>query len=95
MREKLFVGLSLFGLLLGLVACPGAGERCNPLAFDSECPSGLTCIYPTAPMCGVAYCCAVGSSGNVTDAHANCQPDPTLSCAPDGSAYAVDMQSGD
>jgi hypothetical protein len=72
----------LFALLvvMGLAACkPDAGERCNPLAFTDDCQpnnQSLSCVYPTAPNCGVAYCCAVDSQGNVVDKHPSCQPDP-------------------
>jgi hypothetical protein len=43
-------------LALAFAACaPGEGERCNPLAFNDECGTGLSCLYPAN--CGVAYCC--------------------------------------
>jgi|GEM_PF-3156264 len=82
-------------VLAGLAACqPGHGERCNPLYFDNDCSAGFTCVYPTAAVCGVAYCCAVDKDDNVTDKDPNCQPDPTLSCAPDLSS-PVDGGNGD
>ncbi len=76
------------GMCLVLAFCAAAcdaedGERCNPLQYSDtmgqgNCTAGLTCIYPTAPNCGVAYCCAVDSKGNITDPSPNCKPDPTL-----------------
>ena len=62
------------------------GERCNPLQYSDtagqgNCTTGLTCIYPTAPNCGVAYCCTVDSKGNITDPNPNCQPDPSAAAA--------------
>ena len=71
-------------LLVFLAACDAEeGERCNPLQYSDNgvqgnCVSGLQCIYPTAPSCGVAYCCKVDAQGNVTDTNPNCQPDPSL-----------------
>jgi hypothetical protein len=61
----------------------GEGERCNPLQYSNsgtagDCGESLSCIYPTAPTCGVAYCCKVDSNGNVIDSNPNCQPDPSL-----------------
>jgi hypothetical protein len=45
---------------LGIGACTqGEGERCNPLRVTSDCDPGLACVYPTAPMCGVSFCCTV------------------------------------
>ncbi len=75
------VGMCL--VLVFLAACDAEeGERCNPLAYSetgsANCKSGFQCVYPTAPNCGVAYCCAVDSQGNITDKNPNCQPDPTL-----------------
>jgi hypothetical protein len=73
--------LGVVSLLLLLVACnpqEGVGERCNPMQFESNCADGLSCVYPTAPNCGVSYCCAVDSNGNITDKNPNCQPDPSL-----------------
>ncbi len=55
--------LGLFLVLSFLAACSAAdGERCNPLQYSNDnaqgnCGAGLTCVYPTAPNCGVAYCC--------------------------------------
>jgi hypothetical protein len=71
-------------LLLTLAGCPDAqqGERCNPLEYSSngvqgDCASGLACVYPTAPNCGVAYCCMTDAQGKITDQHPSCQPDKT------------------
>ena len=51
--------LAIFALvaLAGFAAAcrPGLGERCNPLRFTDDCPTGTACTYP--PSCGVAYCC--------------------------------------
>lgn len=67
MRRLLWLALPLW-----LSACtPGAGQRCNPLQFTSDCDKGFSCVYPAG--CGVAYCCPDdGQSSN-----ANCQPCPT------------------
>jgi hypothetical protein len=59
------------------------GQRCNPLAYSNSgvrgnCAGQLDCVYPTAPSCGVAYCCAVDESGNIVDDSPSCQPDPSL-----------------
>jgi hypothetical protein len=72
--------LTLRALLLLAIGCgtQSEGERCNPLRATSDCDPGLTCVYPTAPNCGVSFCCKVDSNGNVTDTHPNCQFDPTL-----------------
>jgi hypothetical protein len=64
-------------------ASPQQGERCNPLAFSDnniqgDCDTGLACLYPTAPNCGVAYCCKVDANGTVVDKSPNCQFDPSL-----------------
>ena len=71
--------------LLLLAGCPEGqpGDRCNPLEYSpsgvqGDCRSGLTCLYPTAPVCGVAYCCATDADGKITDTHPSCQPDPSL-----------------
>ncbi len=71
------------GILLALAGCgtQGEGERCNPLRFTTDCDPGLTCVYPTAPNCGVAYCCNVDDMGNVSDPNPNCQPDPAAAAA--------------
>ena len=71
------------GLLLAITGCGtnGVGERCNPLRATSDCNSGLSCVYPTAPNCGVSYCCAVDANGNITDDNPSCQPDPSLASA--------------
>jgi hypothetical protein len=64
-------------LLLGAcTATQGEGERCNPLRATSDCADGLSCVYPTGPMCGVSYCCAIDEHGNIVDRDPNCQPDP-------------------
>ena len=55
----------------------GEGQRCNPLRATSDCDTGFSCVYPTAPNCGVSYCCAVDADGNITDQNPNCRPDPT------------------
>jgi hypothetical protein len=73
----------LIGSLLLAACSPGEGDRCNPLEFadipnQGNCASGLSCVYPSAPNCGVAYCCKVDSMGRITDSNPNCQPDPTL-----------------
>jgi hypothetical protein len=86
-------------LLLACAGCaPGQGERCNPLEISDppsqgNCPTGFSCVYPTAPNCGVAYCCKVDSSGKVVDTDPNCQPDTTLAttCAVD---FAVPIDGG-
>jgi hypothetical protein len=93
-----------------LAACnQGDGQRCNPLEYSNsgtagDCGGGLACVYPTAPNCGVAYCCTVDSKGNITDTHANCQPEPSLDsvCMLDlattqdlASAPIIDMSMGD
>ena len=94
-------GLSIvFFMLAGCTQ--GEGERCNPLEYSNSgtagnCGSGLSCVYPTAPNCGVAYCCAVDSNSNITDKNANCQPDPTLAmqCGLDLSTEPMDGGSSD
>jgi hypothetical protein len=71
-------------LLLALAGCnPGHGERCNPNEFSDipnqgNCQIGFSCVYPTSPGCGVAFCCTVDANGKITDSNPNCQPDPTL-----------------
>jgi hypothetical protein len=74
----------IFALLL-VAGCqtPEAGERCNPLQFSNngvqgDCDNGLACVYPTAPSCGVAFCCAVDAKGNIVDKHTHCRPVPSL-----------------
>jgi hypothetical protein len=50
--------LELVGVLcvLCFIGCNRErGERCNPLLFEDECGSGLSCQYPTN--CAVAVCC--------------------------------------
>jgi len=69
-----------------LVAVAGCGtndrgERCNPLRATSDCDPGFACVYPTGPNCGVSYCCALDSNGNVSDSHPSCQPDPASAAA--------------
>jgi hypothetical protein len=78
----------VLGLALALVAgCQqDTGERCNPLQYSDtanqgSCSAGLSCVYPTANNCGVAYCCKVDSSGNIIDSSPTCQPDPSLASA--------------
>ncbi len=79
MIMRAFKLLGLTALLLAGVACnAGDGDRCNPLAFSSDCNNGYTCLYPTAPACGVAYCCKVDSTGKNIDPNPHCQPDPSL-----------------
>jgi hypothetical protein len=64
----------------------------SPNGIQGNCTEGLACVYPTGysapppgpttfgPManlnCGVSYCCTVDKTGNITDKHPNCQPDP-------------------
>ncbi len=78
------LGMALSLVVALLAGCDAEhGERCNPLQYSDNgvqgnCVSGLACVYPTAPSCGVAYCCAVDANGNITDTNPNCQPDPTL-----------------
>jgi hypothetical protein len=38
-------------------------------------------VYPTAPNCGVSYCCALDNDGDVIDKHPNCRPDPVAQAA--------------
>jgi len=101
LRTPLLRILILVAPLLVTACQAGHGERCNPSQFaddpaQADCATGYACIYPTAPVCGVAYCCAVDSSGNITDTDPSCQPDATLSCAPDGSVpLVVDMTTVD
>lgn len=90
-----------FVLFLFAACDAGHGERCNPLQYNEtgsgNCVSGLTCVFPTAPNCGVSYCCATDSNGNITDTHPNCQPDPTLApaCMLDLSVVPLDGGAGD
>jgi hypothetical protein len=93
--------LTLGFLSLLLAGCPtqGAGERCNPLRATSDCDDGLTCVYPTAPECGVSYCCAIDTAGNIADVHPNCRPDPlsAMECGLDLSTPVspMDLSSKD
>ena len=70
-----------------LAACgQSEGTRCNPLQFSGngvqgDCDDGYACVYPTAPNCGIAYCCTVDSTGSITDRKPICQPDPALQSA--------------
>jgi hypothetical protein len=78
MRQMMFVLLLVAGC-----ETPEAGERCNPLQFSNngvqgDCDTGLACVYPSAPNCGVAFCCVVDAKGKLVDTHANCRPDPSL-----------------
>jgi len=73
--------LCSIALLLTIAGCDSPADndqRCNPLQFSNQCNSGYSCVYPTAPNCGVAYCCKVDDSGNIIDKNANCQFDPSL-----------------
>jgi hypothetical protein len=94
--------LGLCFVIVLLAGCDAEdGERCNPLQYNESgsgnCASGLTCIYPTASNCGVAYCCTVDSKGNITDKNPNCQPDPTLQsvCMIDSGTTASDAGAKD
>jgi hypothetical protein len=85
-------------LALAFVACNASeGQRCNPLEYSNSgtagnCAAGFSCIYPTAPNCGVAYCCAVDEAGKITDTNPNCQADPSLDsvCMLDLSSAPID-----
>ena len=76
--------LALGFVLILLASCAqDEGTRCNPLQYSDNgmqgnCKDGLACVYPTAPNCGVAYCCKIDSSGNIADTNPMCQPDPSL-----------------
>ena len=70
---------------LGATGCHDRadGERCNPLQYSQngaqgDCRVGLACVYPTAPSCGVAYCCKLDETGHIADEEATCQRDPSL-----------------
>jgi hypothetical protein len=86
----------LGAVLFFVAACSqpqGEGERCNPAQYSStpgqgDCQSGLTCVYPTAPNCGVAYCCKTDSNGAIVDKDSHCQFDPSLTsvCGLDGGS---------
>lgn len=99
MRSSILV-LALFA---SLAACDkGEGERCNPLQYSDDgisgnCSQGLACVYPTAPNCGVAYCCALDTKGNVIDKNPNCQPDPDAiaACMLDFSVAPLDAGGAD
>ncbi len=79
---KRLVGIGIMVLLAGCgIGTQREGERCNPARFTSDCDPGLSCVYPTAPNCGVAYCCAVDGKGNITDKDPSCQPDPAAAAA--------------
>ena len=86
--------LLLFSFVFALAACTqGAGDRCNPLRATSDCDPGLTCVYPAGPSCGVSFCCALDSSGNIVDPHPSCsQPDTEslLACGFDLTAAIQD-----
>lgn len=76
-------------LALSVGACSRErGERCNPSSFEDECGAGLTCVYPTGPMSGVAYCCALDEKGNISDTSTNCQPKNELA-----EACMLDLRS--
>jgi hypothetical protein len=95
--------LGCVALLTILGGCdPGDGQRCNPLQFSDtanqgNCSNGELCLYPTAPNCGVAYCCKVDDKGNITDTNPNCQPDPAsaAACMLDLSPEPVDAAPTD
>jgi hypothetical protein len=94
--------LVIVTMLVGVMTVAGcatqqAGERCNPLRATSDCDDGLSCVYPTGPMCGVSYCCAVDGHGNVVDEHPNCQPDPdsAAQCEIDLSVAPADLAPND
>ncbi len=76
------IGLAFLFVLLA--ACrQDEGTRCNPLQYSDNgiqgnCDTGLACVYPTAPNCGVAYCCKILPTGKIVDPSPNCQPDPSL-----------------
>ena len=78
---------------LSLAACrPSEGERCNPLAFTDECQPNdkhLACVYPLGAACGIAYCCAVDSNGNIVDKNPSCQPDPAAAATNLSQAQAA------
>jgi hypothetical protein len=91
--------LFCIGVLLAIAGCGsnGDGERCNPLRATSDCNSGLSCVYPTAPSCGNSYCCAVDSNGNIRDPNPSCQPDPSLAslCSLDLAMSPLDAGGAD
>lgn len=92
----------VFLVVAGCTFTQNEGDRCNPLQYSSngvqgDCADGLACVYPTAPACGVAYCCKVDANGNVVDTNPNCQPDPSLDsvCMLDLSVAPTDGGGGD
>jgi hypothetical protein len=95
--------LALVLVLFAFAACEQEeGTRCNPLEYSpngiqGNCEEGLACVYPTAPTCGVAYCCKVDSNGNILSTNPNCQPDPSLDsvCMLDLSPATDDGGAGD
>ncbi len=87
---KRLLSMAMLWALAGCSTTEGHGQRCNPLQFASDCNSGFTCVYPTAPNCGVSYCCAVDDNGNVIDTSPSCQPDPTSA-----AQCGVDLGSSD
>ncbi len=93
--------MKLAALMLFLAACGQRdGTRCNPLQFSGngvqgDCRQGYACVYPTAPTCGVAYCCAVDDAGNVTDPSPACQPDSALQLACGVDLGVVDASEAD
>jgi hypothetical protein len=99
------MGLWRAGLLTALLlgGCEAReGERCNPLEYSDDgtrgdCADGLACVYPTAPSCGVAYCCTIDSSGQITSKHVSCRPDPdaVAACMLDLSIAPPDAGSRD
>ncbi len=94
----------ILGISLVLVAgcTQDEGTRCNPLQYSDNgiqgnCADGLACVYPTAPNCGVAYCCKVDANGNIIDSDPNCQRDPSLTsvCMLDLSVAPTDASPSD
>jgi hypothetical protein len=76
--------LGLAFLIVFIAACSqDQGTRCNPLQYSDNgiqgnCDTGFACVYPTAPNCGVAYCCKVNAVGKIVDPSPTCRPDPSL-----------------
>ncbi len=90
----LFIGPIGFIGFIGIGCDAGDGQRCNPLAYSTSgtagnCGSGRSCVYPTAPNCGVAYCCTTDVDGLVIDKSPSCQPDPALA-----SVCMLDLGTG-
>jgi hypothetical protein len=95
--------MTVVALALALAACNASeGQRCNPLEYSNsgtagDCGGGLECVYPTAPNCGVAYCCAVDATGRITDPNPRCQRDTSLAdvCMIDLSSAPTDAGGTD